>query len=184
VSVTNYDNNDNTIKSQGRKYRYAGEQWDADLGLYYNRTRYLDVERGRFWTSDSFEGEIEEPISLHKYLYGNANPVGNVDPSGNASIQEVSTVFAVIDILSTIQSTISFLKQPDLASGAFLAVGLIGLPGVGEGLKALRLSGRLPLLGKIVQALRFPGPPQNAVESSYEKGGGNFTNSRGCSGRK
>jgi RHS repeat-associated protein len=145
-------------------YRYAGEQWDEDLGLYYNRARYLDVNRGRFWTQDTFEGDIEDPLSLHKYLYGNGNPVENVDPSGNSSIKELTTAFAIIDILSAVQSTISFLKQPDLFNGAFLVVGLIGLPGIGEGLKALRLSGRLPLLGKIVQALRFPGPPKNAVE--------------------
>jgi RHS repeat-associated protein len=51
------------IESQGRKYRYVGEQWDADLGLYYNRTRYLDVDQGRFWTSDSFEGEVKAIIA-------------------------------------------------------------------------------------------------------------------------
>ncbi|MBI4852005.1 MAG: RHS repeat-associated core domain-containing protein, partial [Acidobacteria bacterium] len=64
-------------------YLYAGEQYDFDLGLYYNRARYLEVNRGRFWSQDSFEGINTEPASLHKYLYAADNPVNNIDPSGN-----------------------------------------------------------------------------------------------------
>jgi RHS repeat-associated protein len=64
-------------------YLYCGEQFDADLGLYYNRARYLNVDSGRFWTMDTFEGWALDPISLHKYLYTHADPVDAVDPSGN-----------------------------------------------------------------------------------------------------
>jgi RHS repeat-associated protein len=95
-----YDNNGNTIESQGRTYRYAGEQWDADLGLYYNRARYLDVDRGRFWTSDSFEGEIEDPLSLHKYLYAGLDPINKIDPSGNSFVEK-GTATAIRATLAT-----------------------------------------------------------------------------------
>ena len=64
-------------------YRYAGEQWDGDLGLYYNRARYYAPELGRFWSMDSYEGSQGDPLSLHKYLYCHANPVNGVDPSGH-----------------------------------------------------------------------------------------------------
>ena len=64
-------------------YRYAGEQYDPDLGLYYNRARYLNPDSGRFWSMDSYEGRRNDPISLHKYAYANANPVSFVDPSGH-----------------------------------------------------------------------------------------------------
>jgi RHS repeat-associated protein len=121
-------------------YRYAGEQWDADLGLYYNRARYLDVDRGRFWTSDSFEGEIEEPLSLHKYLYGNANPVGNVDPSGNATL--VSQVLTQLGYLSTAYSAFGFLRNPSIETASVLALDL-AIPGLARGIKTLRDSGRV-----------------------------------------
>ena len=64
-------------------YLFAGEQFDHDLGLYYNRARYLDVSRGRFWSQDSFEGTILDPVSLHKYLYVSNDPINKIDPSGN-----------------------------------------------------------------------------------------------------
>jgi len=36
---------------------------------------------------DSYQGSIYDPVSLHKYLYANANPVKYTDPSGkNAAL--------------------------------------------------------------------------------------------------
>src|SRR5208337_2481244 len=64
-------------------YLYCGEQFDPDLGFYYLRARYLNPNSGRFWTMDTYEGDQEEPLSLHKYLYGADNPVNNIDPSGH-----------------------------------------------------------------------------------------------------
>lgn len=51
--------------------------------------------RGRFWSQDSFEGHNEEPLSLHKYLYGHGNPVNNIDPTGfeNLTTQSVKVGF-------------------------------------------------------------------------------------------
>lgn len=68
---------------------YAGEQWDPDLGLYYNRARYLNVSTGRFWTQDKYEGRIRNPRSLHKYTYTYNNSINNIDPSGNFTAQEL-----------------------------------------------------------------------------------------------
>ena len=81
-----YDAFGNLIHSTGttpNNYLFAGEQFDPDLHLYYNRARYLNVSTGRFWSIDTDEGNGYEPISLHKYLYAGASPVGNLDPSGN-----------------------------------------------------------------------------------------------------
>ncbi|MEO5959064.1 MAG: RHS repeat-associated core domain-containing protein, partial [Opitutaceae bacterium] len=70
-------------------YRYCGEQFDADLGLYYLRARYLNPDSGRFWSMDSYEGSGSDPVSLHKYLYANADPVTYVDPTGNQTLLQV-----------------------------------------------------------------------------------------------
>jgi len=66
-------------------YLFAGEQFDPDLGLYYNRARYLNVSTDRFWTLDRFEGNQRYPFSLHKYLYAEANPVLLVDRGGRSA---------------------------------------------------------------------------------------------------
>jgi RHS repeat-associated protein len=50
-------------------YLSSGEQFDANLGFYYHRARYMNPSSGRFWTMDSFEGRRFDPVSLHKYLY-------------------------------------------------------------------------------------------------------------------
>jgi RHS repeat-associated protein len=100
-----YDAFGNLINSTGTTYNnflFAGEQFDPDLGLYYNRARYLNVSTGRFWTMDSYEGEDETPPSLHKYLYTESDPVDLGDPSGN-EIDEVGS-FAVMGTLDAMPS--------------------------------------------------------------------------------
>jgi RHS repeat-associated protein len=81
-----YDGFGNLIHSTGTTpnlYLFAGEQFDPDLGLYYNRARYLDVKAGRFWGMDAYEGKADSPSSLHKYLYVDGDPVQLWDRSGN-----------------------------------------------------------------------------------------------------
>jgi RHS repeat-associated protein len=65
-------------------YFFAGEQFDPDLKLYYNRARYLNTSTGRFINMDSFEGDSDSPLSLHKHLYAGNDPAGGpaFDPSG------------------------------------------------------------------------------------------------------
>jgi hypothetical protein len=43
----------------------------------------MNPQTGRFHTMDTFEGDQENPQSLHKYLYCAANPVNRTDPSGH-----------------------------------------------------------------------------------------------------
>ena len=67
-----YDAFGNLIHPTGttpNNYLFAGEQFDPDLNLYYNRARYLNTGTGRFWNMDSFEGYSSGPLSLHKYAY-------------------------------------------------------------------------------------------------------------------
>jgi RHS repeat-associated protein len=80
-----YDAFGSLIASTGstpNNYRFAGEQFDPLLGIYYNRARYYDQRQGRFWSMDTWEGDQESPGSLHKYLYVLANPTMLIDPNG------------------------------------------------------------------------------------------------------
>src|SRR5262249_37044932 len=47
------------------------------------------------------------PITLHRFLYANANPVMNVDPSGNISLVEVVVTFAVLAVVSLVPAEVS-----------------------------------------------------------------------------
>jgi len=68
------------------QYRYGGQQWDGDVGMYFQRARYYQPGIGRFWTMDTWDGQNNEPLSLHKYLYGSCDPVNRLDPSGHGNI--------------------------------------------------------------------------------------------------
>ena len=47
-----------------------------------SHARYLNINTGRFQTMDTFQGNNEDPLSLHKYLYCQGNPVNMSDPLG------------------------------------------------------------------------------------------------------
>ena len=84
-------------------YRFTGEPFDPNLGFQYHRARWLDVRVGRFASVDPFAGSLEDPISLHRYLYANADPVGVVDPSGEFSLNSLAVNLAVRATLFTMR---------------------------------------------------------------------------------
>jgi RHS repeat-associated protein len=120
------------------RYLFTGEQWDADLGMYFLRARYLNPGTGRFHTEDTYEGRNGEPLTLHKYLYAHANPVMNTDPSGNVTLSEVSAtiksilsftskVFSVYQTVSkTIQSVQTVVEVYQMTAGGGLTQMLSG----------------------------------------------------------
>jgi RHS repeat-associated protein len=89
-----------TIPNPQSDYLYTGEQWDADLGMYFLRARYLNTNTGRFHSQDSYEGDKGSSLTLHKYLYANGNPAMFADPSGNMTLGELSAVIGQISSLT------------------------------------------------------------------------------------
>ena len=55
---------------------------------------------GRFITMDSYEGSIDDPVSLHKYLYCNSDPVNNYDPSGYNTLAEMEATTGIQGVLN------------------------------------------------------------------------------------
>jgi RHS repeat-associated protein len=112
-----YDAFGNLINSTGstaNNYLFAGEQYDPDLGLYYNRARYLDVRVGRFWGMDDDEGDDEEPLSLHKYMYVYDDPVILTDSNGN-EIDEIMGSFQVSNTINA-QTSLNYTSTSAAAT--------------------------------------------------------------------
>jgi RHS repeat-associated protein len=70
-------------------FLYAGQQLDAESGLYYMRARYYNPSAGRFISRDPAEGNVTRPLSLNKYLYADANPANRFDPTGETTLGDM-----------------------------------------------------------------------------------------------
>ncbi|WP_346188841.1 tandem-95 repeat protein [Rubritalea halochordaticola] len=136
------------------RYLYTGEQYDADLGMYYLRARYTNTQTGRFHSMDSYEGRRGEPMTLHKYLYTHANPVSGVDPSGNVTLRQVG---AGISALLTLHSVYTAAVNPTWINIGFAAfdVATLGagkyLSGLGKALFGLRVGSKASKYEKAIR---------------------------------
>ena len=113
---------------------------------------YLNPDTGRFWTMDSFEGDSEDPLSLHKYLYVEDNPVNGIDPLGHLGLFKFTKDFGnwahrVIEdeyqaghpgaICGTTTGILGTGLKPDIFDGhdrVFMEIKPLSLSGVAKGI--------------------------------------------------
>ena len=89
-------------------YGFQGEEQD-ETGLYYLRARYMDPSTGIFTSMDTYGGSLSDPMSLHKYLFANSNPVMYSDPSGHStSLNEVNSVVGIMTILASASTVVVY----------------------------------------------------------------------------
>ena len=101
-----YDAYGNLFEKEGdteNEFLYTGEQYNANTELYYLRARYMNPGTGTLISMDSYQGSIHDPVTLHKYLYANANPVMYTDPSGYTSMAEAGAYMSCTTSLSVSQ---------------------------------------------------------------------------------
>jgi RHS repeat-associated protein len=79
----------------------SGEQLDPNSQFYYLRARWMKPSTGTFISVDPWAGDIQEPMTLSRYLYANATPVSFVDPSGLFTFGQVMASIAVSGILAS-----------------------------------------------------------------------------------
>jgi hypothetical protein len=98
--------------------------------LFVPRTshaRYLNVNTGRFQTMDTFEGSNKDPLSLHKYLYTQDNPVNVTDPSGHdgdlASLSFSTSIAIGLDATADVVTTRAFSWAAFRTITAAIAIG-------------------------------------------------------------
>jgi RHS repeat-associated protein len=109
TDACNYEAFGNLLQVAGttsNHYRFTGEQHEPQTGLIYLRARYYDPATGRFITQDTWQGQRGKPITLHKYLYANGNPVVFTDPTGQMSLASITAGLQIRSILTRIWTDI------------------------------------------------------------------------------
>jgi RHS repeat-associated protein len=66
-------------------YRFAGEQYDSDLGMSFLRARYVSSMFGRFITRDNTEPR-SDGVPEGAYGYASNDPALKTDPTGNSTL--------------------------------------------------------------------------------------------------
>jgi hypothetical protein len=76
-----------------------------------SNARWMNPNTGRFQTMDSYEGNQEDPLSLHKYLYCRANPVNRRDPSGHLDDIDITAVAGIQGTWASSGATVTSVAQ-------------------------------------------------------------------------
>ena len=84
----------------------------------------MNPSTGTFISMDKYQGTINDPISLHKYLYANANPVMYTDPTGYSSGTLAETI-GTITVMDIINGIIVPNLGPALEVIAFLTTAIV-----------------------------------------------------------
>jgi RHS repeat-associated protein len=107
TDTSSYDAYGNVTNPLSAEFGYRGESFEDLTRLQYLRARYYEPSTGRFLGVDPFEGDVNNPVSRHRYLYGNANPVSYSDPSGKFSINEATAAILVFDVLLSLRQVLN-----------------------------------------------------------------------------
>ena len=93
------------VNSTSTGYTYDGDimtkagstnlTWDKN-GQYYLRARMYDPVLMRFTGRDPVRGKFQEPMTLHRYLYCQNEPLNRIDPSGQWGIVDAVVTGAAL----------------------------------------------------------------------------------------
>jgi RHS repeat-associated protein len=72
----------NRALGAGDGSRFAGHVVDEAEGVVYMQARYYDRDTGRFFSVDPVAVIAGDSFAFNRYVYGNANPISNIDPFG------------------------------------------------------------------------------------------------------
>jgi RHS repeat-associated protein len=108
VTLTrSYDPFGNTLSSMGNEasaFSFAGQWQDAYIKLIDLRSRWYNSETGRFINKDTWQGDSNTPMSYNAWLYGYANPIMYMDPSGHKNCLFTSDYAACLNSALALKS--------------------------------------------------------------------------------
>ena len=134
-----FGNESNPDPASPTRHRYTGESYDSATGLYHLRARDYDPKTGRFISMDEHPGSQSIPLTLNKYLYGNADPVNHVDPGGNFSLGGMMS--GIGNMASMMAMSWIRMEVADMFSSALLS------PIIEAAVNSVSHSGQIPSFG-------------------------------------
>ena len=83
-----------TEETVSNPFQFTGQFYDSNLQQTHNRARQYATALARFTARDPFMGNLNDPVTVHAYLYCLNNPVSVTDPTGEVVITDLmSTTF-------------------------------------------------------------------------------------------
>jgi RHS repeat-associated protein len=122
VAAFRWDSYGNPLSASGTdpdgagRFAFAGREWDAATGLYFNRARYYDPDLGRFISVDPLGFDSGES---NLYRYARNSPLVYTDPTGTISAVE----FAVLEVTSRV---VDALEMCDLTKNVYQLWNYVG----------------------------------------------------------
>ncbi|MEM6473412.1 MAG: RHS repeat-associated core domain-containing protein, partial [Planctomycetota bacterium] len=89
------------------EYAFAGETNISGTGLVDLRARFYQQDTGTFLSRDPYFGDLQNPVSLLRYQYGDGNPVNNSDPTGLLTLSETQVTVGVQALIGGLVSGVS-----------------------------------------------------------------------------
>jgi RHS repeat-associated protein len=85
VKMYTYEPFGETIEQDGsfaNPFKFSGQFFDDEIDQYYLRARQYEPYISRFTNRDAADGKFDNPLSLHKYLYCQNEPINRIDIIG------------------------------------------------------------------------------------------------------
>ncbi|MCP4746644.1 MAG: hypothetical protein GY874_10975 [Desulfobacteraceae bacterium] len=98
-------------------YRFTGQEYDAEYGLYNYNARLYDPVMCRFITADTIVPDWTNPQSLNRYAYVINNPLKYIDPSGHSFLAAI----AIAALIGAMAGGVSAaMNGSDILQGVFI----------------------------------------------------------------
>ncbi|MES0488379.1 MAG: RHS repeat-associated core domain-containing protein [Leptospirales bacterium] len=108
------------------RYKYTGQEEDAETGLMYFGARYYDPGIGRFITQDT--KVLEGTQGLNRYMYTYGNPMMYTDPSGNNPFL-IIFIIVIAGVMSAVSNVSAACSIDGCSTGEMISAAINGFIG-------------------------------------------------------